>query len=365
VDASLIVVFVLLGAIVGLLAGLLGIGGGMTMVPFLTIIFTREGFPPDHIVHMAVATSTATIMFTSISSAREHHRHGAVLWSVVAGLAPGIIVGSLLGPQIVGGMSTAVLAGFFGVFVAFSATQMLLDRKPAPTRELPGKPALFGVGSGIGLVSSMVGAGGGFLSVPFMTWCNVRIHNAVATSAALGLPIAVAGTVGYVLAGLRQAGMPPYTIGYIYAPALLAIVAASVLSAPIGAGLRTAGRWAAQARSRSCCTGWRPTCCGSHFRLGNADRRAAYENISRRTFFWTLPIALRGSSSTKCTRLGTLKPAICAFSDAITPFSVSAWSDRATTTAVTASPKSGSGTPITADSTTSGSASIFSSISFG
>jgi len=240
-DASLIVVFVLLGAIVGLLAGLLGIGGGMTMVPFLTIIFTHEGFPPDHIVHKAVATSTATIMFTSISSAREHHRHGAVLWSVVAGLAPGIIVGSLLGPQIVGGMSTGVLAGFFGVFVAFSATQMLLDRKPAPTRELPGKPALFGVGTGIGLVSSMVGAGGGFLSVPFMAWCNVRIHNAVATSAALGLPIAVAGTVGYVLAGLSQTGMPPYTIGYIYVPALLAIVAASVLSAPMGA--RAAHRW--------------------------------------------------------------------------------------------------------------------------
>jgi uncharacterized membrane protein YfcA len=240
-DASLIVVFVLLGCLVGFLAGLLGIGGGMTMVPLLTIIFTREGFPAEHVVHMAVATSTATIIFTSISSAREHHKHGAVLWSVVAGLAPGIIVGSLVGPQIVGGMSTAALAGFFGVFVAFSATQMLLDRKPKPTRELPGKVGLFGVGSGIGLISSMVGAGGGFLSVPFMSWCNVKIHNAVATSAALGLPIAVAGTVGFIIAGLRQTGMPPHTIGYIFWPALLAIVAASVVVAPIGA--RTAHRW--------------------------------------------------------------------------------------------------------------------------
>jgi uncharacterized membrane protein YfcA len=240
-DASLIVVFVLLGCLVGFLAGLLGIGGGMTMVPLLTIIFTRQGFPAEHVVHMAVATSTATIIFTSISSAREHHKHGAVLWSVVAGLAPGIIVGSLVGPQIVGGMSTAALAGFFGVFVAFSATQMLLDRKPKPTRELPGKVGLFGVGSGIGLISSMVGAGGGFLSVPFMSWCNVKIHNAVATSAALGLPIAVAGTVGFIIAGLRQTGMPPHTIGYIFWPALLAIVAASVVVAPIGA--RTAHRW--------------------------------------------------------------------------------------------------------------------------
>src|SRR5512140_802565 len=205
-DPTLIAAFIALGAVIGFLAGLLGIGGGMMIVPVLTFAFGRLGFAPEHIVHMAIATATATILFTSISSAREHHRHGAVLWSVVAGLAPGIIVGSLAGPQIVGGMSTTALAAFFGVFVAFSATQMLLDRKPAASRELPGKVGLCGVGSGIGLVSSMVGAGGGFLSVPFMAWCNVKIHNAVATSAALGLPIAIAGTIGFVIAGLRQSG---------------------------------------------------------------------------------------------------------------------------------------------------------------
>ena len=120
-------------------------------------------------------------------------------------MAPGIIVGSLVGPQIVGGMSTALLSAFFGVFVAAAATNMLLDRKPKPTRELPGKGGLFAVGGGIGLISSMVGAGGAFLSVPFMTACNVRIRNCVATSAALGLPIAVAGTIGFVVAGLRPA----------------------------------------------------------------------------------------------------------------------------------------------------------------
>jgi uncharacterized membrane protein YfcA len=241
VDPQLIVVFVVLGAFVGFLAGLLGIGGGMTMVPLLTIIFTRQGFPLAHVVHMAVATSTATIIFTALSSAREHHRHGAVLWAVVAGLAPGIIVGSLVGPQIVGGMSTGLLAGFFGVFVAFSATQMLIDRKPKPSRELPGKPGLFAVGSGIGLISSMVGAGGGFLSVPFMSWCNVKIHNAVATSAALGLPIAIAGTIGFIIAGADERGMPPYSLGYIYLPALVSIVVASMLTAPLGA--RTAHKW--------------------------------------------------------------------------------------------------------------------------
>lgn len=240
-DLSLVGVLLVLGGAVGFLAGLLGIGGGMTMVPLLTIVFTRQGFAPDHIVHMAVATATATILFTSVASMREHQRHHAILWPVVAALAPGIIVGSLVGPQVVGGMSTAVLSAFYGVFVAAAATNTLLDRKPKPTRELPGRGGLFAVGGGIGLVSSMVGAGGAFLSVPFMTACNIGIRNCVATSAALGLPIAVAGTIGFVVAGLGQHELPPHTIGYVYLPALLAIVAASVISAPMGA--RAAHRW--------------------------------------------------------------------------------------------------------------------------
>lgn len=248
-DPALVVAFLALGAVVGFLAGLLGLGGGMTMVPLLTLVFTRQGFAPEHIVHMAIATATATILFTSVASMREHQRHGAILWPVVAGLAPGIIVGSLLGPQIVGGMSTAVLSAFFGAFVAVAATNVLLDRKPKPSRALPGKGGLFAVGGGIGLVSSMVGAGGAFLSVPFMTACNVRIRNCVATSAALGLPIAAAGTIGFVVAGLSRADMPPHTIGYVYVPALLAIVAASMITAPLGA--RAAHRWPVNALKRA------------------------------------------------------------------------------------------------------------------
>jgi len=240
-DLSLVGALLVLGGAVGFLAGLLGIGGGMTMVPLLTIVFTRQGFAPEHIVHMAVATATATILFTSVASMREHQRHHAILWPVVAALAPGIIVGSLVGPQVVGGMSTAVLSAFYGVFVAAAATNTLLDRKPKPTRELPGRGGLFAVGGGIGLVSSMVGAGGAFLSVPFMTACNIGIRNCVATSAALGLPIAVAGTIGFVVAGLGQHELPRHTVGYVYVPALLAIVAASVISAPMGA--RAAHRW--------------------------------------------------------------------------------------------------------------------------
>jgi uncharacterized protein len=240
-DAALIVAFVVLGGAVGFLAGLLGIGGGLTLVPLLTALFTHQRFPPQHVVHMAVATATATMMFTSISSAREHHRHGAVRWPVVAAMAPGIIAGAIAGPQVVRGLSTAAFAVFFGVFVAMMATQILLDRKPHATRELPGGAALFSVGVGIGLVSAMVGAGGAFLSVPFMVWCNVPPRNAVATSAALGVPIAIAGTLGFVIAGLARQDMPAHTIGYIYLPALLAIVVGSVLSAPFGA--RMAHRW--------------------------------------------------------------------------------------------------------------------------
>ncbi len=240
-DYALIPIFVVMGALVGFLAGLLGIGGGMTMVPLLTMIFTYERFPLQHVVHMAVATSTATIVFTAISSVRAHHQHGAVRWPIVTAMAPGIVVGSLVGPQFASALPTPVLATVFGGFTWFSATQMLTDKKPAAGREMPGRLATAGVGMFVGFISALVGAGGGFLTVPFMTWCNVKIHNAVATSAALGLPIAIAGTIGFVIAGLRQEGMPPMTVGYIYLPALALIVIASVLFAPLGA--RTAHKW--------------------------------------------------------------------------------------------------------------------------
>jgi len=240
-EISLIVALFALGCVIGFLAGLLGIGGGMAMVPFLTIIFGYEHFPPEHVIHLAVATAMATIMFTSISSVRAHNQHGAVLWPVVWGLVPGILLGSFVGPLIVSGMSTAMLASIFALFAAFSAVQMLWGKVPKATRELPGKVGLLGAGAGIGLLAGMVGAGGAFVTVPYLERCNVRIHNAVATSAALGLPIAAAGTVGFVLAGMRQVGLPAHSLGYVYVPALLCITAASMLAAPIGA--RMAHRW--------------------------------------------------------------------------------------------------------------------------
>lgn len=224
-----------LGTATGFAAGLLGIGGGMLLVPFLTFIFTLRGFPSEHVVHMAIATSLATILFTSISSVRAHHQRGAVLWNVVKVLAPGILLGSLIGAQIAGRLPTFWIALVFAVFVGGSALQMLRDRKPKPSRELPGATGMFGVGNGIGFVSSLVGAGGGFISVPFMIWSNVPMHQAVATSSALGFPIAAAGTIGYIVAGQDVVGLPAYSAGFIYIPALVAVALASVLTAPLGA----------------------------------------------------------------------------------------------------------------------------------
>lgn len=234
-DISLILAFLALGAAVGFSAGLLGIGGGMLLVPFLTFLFTIKGVPGERVVHMAVATSLATIMFTSISSVRAHHQHGAVSWHIVKVLAPGILIGSWIGPWIGKQLNSAGLAMFFAVFVAISATQMLLNKKPAASRELPGPLGMFAAGGVIGILSGLVGAGGGFVSVPFMTWCNVKIHDAVATSAALGFPIALAGTLSNIYYGMNTPDLPLGSLGFVYLPALLIVSLASVLTAPLGA----------------------------------------------------------------------------------------------------------------------------------
>lgn len=239
-EPQLIIELLLLGSATGFLAGLLGIGGGMLMVPFITFILGSRGFPQDYIVKMAVATSLATICFTSLSSVRAHHRRGAVLWPIVRLLTPGILLGSLVGAQVAVALPGKTLSILFAFFVAFSATQMFLDRKPKPSRTLPGRLGTFSMGGLIGMVSSLVGAGGAFISVPFMTWCNVKIHDAVGTSAALGFPIALAGTLGYIWAGQSLPQMPPGSMGYLYLPGLLFVSLASMCTAPLGA--RTAHR---------------------------------------------------------------------------------------------------------------------------
>ncbi len=226
----------LLGIGTGFMAGLLGIGGGMLMVPFITYILGSVGVEADLAVKMAIATSMATIIFTSMSSVRAHHRRGAVRWDIARRLAPGIVIGSLVASLgVFALLKGSWLALFFAAFVTFSATQMFLDKKPKPTRQMPGTAGQLAAGGFIGFLSGLVGAGGGFVSVPFMTWCNVAIHNAVATSAALGFPIAMSNVVGYVIAGQQVPGLPPASFGYIWLPALAVVAAGSVLTAPLGA----------------------------------------------------------------------------------------------------------------------------------
>ena len=235
-EPTLILELGILGLITGFLAGLLGIGGGMVMVPFLTYILGDRGVSPDLAVKMAIATSMGTIIFTSISSVRAHHKKGAVRWELVKGLAPGIVLGSFIASMgAFSALKGSYLALFFALFVGFSATQMFLDKKPAPNRQVPGTAGLMGAGSVIGFLSGMVGAGGGFISVPFMAWCNVAIHNAVATSAALGFPIALANVLGYVVAGQNVPNLPDLSVGYLWLPGLVVIASCSVFMAPLGA----------------------------------------------------------------------------------------------------------------------------------
>lgn len=225
------------GLMAGILAGLLGIGGGLVIVPMLVYCLTRQAIPPAFIMHIALGTSMASIIFTSISSFRAHHKRRAVHWDVVRRIVPGILVGTFLGSCLASRLPSNFLKGFFVAFLFYVALQMLLDKKPAPSRDFPGQAGMFGVGGVIGVVSSLVGIGGGTLSVPFMIWCNLAVHHAIGTSAAIGFPIAIAGTVGYVVNGWPLQGLPPYSLGYVYLPALLGIVSTSVLTAPLGVRL--------------------------------------------------------------------------------------------------------------------------------
>lgn len=228
-------VYLLLGSFAGFFAGLLGVGGGLTVVPVLLMIFAAKHLPGQHLMQMALATAMASIVFTSVSSFRAHHLQAAVDWQVVRRIAPGIVVGTLLGTSLAGRMESRALALFFALFAYAAATQLLLNVRPKPTRELPGWAGMAAIGGAIGGVCSLVAAGGGLLTVPFLAFCNVPLHRAIGTSAAVGFPIAAAGTLGYVVNGVGKSGLPEHTLGFVYLPALFWLVIASMATAPLGA----------------------------------------------------------------------------------------------------------------------------------
>lgn len=236
-DFYFIVAFLSLGACTGFFAGLFGIGGGGVMVPVLTFLFFKMNFPAEHIMHLALGTSMTAIVPTAFASLRAHHLHRAVLWSVVIKLVPGVLLGTFAGTFLASYLSAKPLAIFFSCFMAFIAVQMVLDRKPKPSRAIPGSIVLSGTGFGIGSISSLVAIGGGTLTVPLLTWCNVILPVAIGTSAAVGLPIALSGAFGYLVNGWNNQGLPAYTLGFIYWPAVIMMASASFFTAPLGAKL--------------------------------------------------------------------------------------------------------------------------------
>ncbi len=236
-EVEFIIALVLLGSVVGFLAGLLGIGGGLVMVPVLTSLFVWQGLPVENVVHLALGTSMASIIVTSLSSMRAHHRKGGVLWNVVKLIAPGIVVGAFLATFIAAMLSSVFLATFFGCFLIYASTQMFLNKKPKPSRTLPGAGGLFAAGGVIGSISALVSIGGGTLTVPYLSWHNVDVKKAIGTSAAIGLPISLAGTVGYLVNGWNVEIAGPYIFGFVNIPAVILISVMSFLTAPLGANL--------------------------------------------------------------------------------------------------------------------------------
>lgn len=225
------------GVVAGLLAGLLGVGGGIVIVPMLNFTFALQHLPQEHIQHLALGTSLATIVFTSVASLRAHHARGAVNWTVVRQITPGILFGTFSGSWVAAHLSGKFLKVFFVLFTFFVAWQMLSEALPKASRQVPGRTGLFGTGSFIGCISSLVGIGGGSMSVPFLIWCNLNARIAIGTSAAIGFPIALSGAAGFLVNGMNATGLPPHTIGYIYLPALAGIAVTSYLVAPLGAKL--------------------------------------------------------------------------------------------------------------------------------
>lgn len=231
---EVLLIYLGIGALAGVLAGLLGVGGGLVFVPALFYCFRLLGFDQTLLLHLALGTSLASILFISISSIRAHHRRGAVLWPLVLRLAPGIMAGTLLGALAADQLSTLWLQRFFGLFAITVGLQMLLAAQTSGHFELPGRLGQSLAGAVIGLVSALVGIGGGSLTVPFLTTCRISIREAVATSSACGLPIALAGTAGYLWVGWGNPLLPPLSLGYIHWPAL---AVTGVLFAPLGAHL--------------------------------------------------------------------------------------------------------------------------------
>ncbi len=233
---AILLTYAALGCLTGIMSGLLGLGGGIVMVPALLYTLPLFGIT-EQTHYLALGTSMAAIIFTSVSSARAHHKRGSVLWGVVARFAPGIIAGVFLGGAVAVHMPVTVLQGVFSLFLLYVGVQMFMDIKPKASRQLPAAPGLAAVGGAVGLLSSFLGIGGSMQAIAFLTFCNVPMRQAIGTSAGVGVPIAVFGALSYIGNGWSAEHLPSWSLGYVYLPALPGLAAASMCAAPLGARL--------------------------------------------------------------------------------------------------------------------------------
>jgi uncharacterized membrane protein YfcA len=228
-------VYPLLGIVAGLLAGLLGVGGGIVTVPVLIFTFHWSGMSPAVLTHMAVATSLAIIFITSSGSAWQHNKKGAVRWDILSWMAVGLVMGALVGAEVANFLQGRMLQLLFGGFAILMAAQMAIGFEAKPGRGVPSGVVLWFGGLGTGVISALFGIGGGSMMVPFLVWCNVKMPEAVGTSSAGGIPIAVAGTTGFIITSWGDPDLPRYSLGYIYLPALFGVGFTSVIFAQVGA----------------------------------------------------------------------------------------------------------------------------------
>lgn len=234
---DIIFLYLFLGVIAGVISGLFGIGGGIIIVPILIFTFSSQVFPTEILTHMAIGTSLATIIITSMSSIFAHHKRGLVAWPIVLWFSPGICLGAILGASFAISITGILLQLFFGIFLCFIGVLMTKPTNPSLIINMPGSFGKTIAGSVIGFFSSIFGIGGGSLSVPYFSWTQIPIKNAIATSAACGLPIAVSGAIVYAIQGLNVYGLPKYTVGFVYLPAFFGIIITSIVFAKVGAKL--------------------------------------------------------------------------------------------------------------------------------
>lgn len=232
-----LLLFAAAGLAAGFVSGLLGIGGGLVLVPVLAAVFSMQHVDSAVLMPLTLGTSLAAIIFTSVVSARSHHKRGSVDWRIVQRMGPGVALGAACGALCATQLPTAALQTGFVVFASVAATQLLVGAEAPSGRSLPSAAGLATGGIAIGVVSGLIGGGAATLSVPLLTWCSVPVRSAIGSAAALGFPIAVAGTAAFIVSGAHVSSLPPLTLGFVHLPAVGVVAAGSVLCAPLGAAV--------------------------------------------------------------------------------------------------------------------------------